>query len=626
MAIGKLKKVLICVHEKEVDDFLKDLQKEGILHITDMKKSKAKEKFGLKERTPEYLSEIDSKIALLNRVINILRRYEKGKGLLSELIGEKPVVDERIFTEVISQRKYFEIAEKCDTLDKKLNRLEREKNMIKNQMEKILPWKDIEIELEEFSKERKIMLFPVYIERPPKDFYERLKDAPFDFEEVRKEENKIYGIIAFPREEEQRVREYLSKMGMEILSFEGLKGRPKDLLKKFEENIKKFEDDIKKIEEELKKFSSEIEKFLVLYDYYVNERERLQTEENMLSSEYFVCIQGWIRPVDFKKLRKICDKYTSASYEEIEPEEGEEPPVAFENPKMIRPFELLTKLYSTPSGKELDPTPFLFIFFPIYFALCLGDAGYGIVMTILAIYFLKRIKGGKELIWILFAGGIVSIIIGLLQGSFFGDLAQTLNLKPILKMQVIDPLKNVMTLFAISLFFGILQVNLGFGLGFVQTLRREGLGSAIKGYWAWLLFLIFGILLILSYRFTSLARYKTLFIVITGAAMMISGALGDIISFSRLMALGLVTFGMALSINILVKVFKQFPYIGFILAPLIFVFGHFLSIFVNVLGAFVHSLRLQYAEFFTKFFTGGGQLFKPLSYEQRNVIIEKSRG
>ena len=655
MAISKLEKVVLLVHKSEKDKVIETLQDEEIIHITDLKNSPASKNYpGLISPGEITDKELEEKVNTIEKAVNYLKPYTEKESFLDDLIGQKTAIPESTYKEVISSDKYMKLVDRCAELERQRVELDREFASLISQREQIYPWLPLDFDLEELTSLKEALTLTGIIDRPPKDFKEKMDEAPLDFEIVNEVRGKLYLIISYLPAYEKEVKRVLGEMGFESVSFEGMKGRPKDILSKVEHRLAEVEKERNKLVQETRELAKSIDKFFTLYDHYSNILAQKRALSYTLFTRDTICIEGWVRSRDYKKFKNIVDKFETVAFSKVEPAPDEVPPVELENRAGIRPFEVLTKLYATPNHRELDPSPLLAPFFVIFFALCLTDAGYGVIVAILSLLFMRRIRGDKSLLWIFFYCGLATLLIGAITGGWFGDLPQRLPLQAFKafreKMLIFDPMKQPLTFFLLSLGLGFVQVCFGFFVGFIKTVKQGSLREAISQHLVWIFFWVSILIFALSYfkpylrafkipsaiiafvslllvLFESGGRSRNFIIkILKGAFNLYQGLMGtisDILSYSRLMALGLVTVGLAMSMNILTELASKFPYIGIIFIPLIFVFGHFLSIFINVLGGFVHALRLQYAEFFSKFYTGGGTPFRPFRKEAKYIMVER---
>ncbi len=326
-----------------------------------------------------------------------------------------------------------------------------------------------------------------------------------------------------------------------------------------------------------------------------------------------------------------------------------------ENPKPVKPIEIITKLYGLPRKGMLDPTPIIAPFYTLYFAFCLSDAGYGAIITLASILILRKVKdeGIRQVARFLLMMGLSSIVVGAIFGGYFGadiENSDSPLAKLLLNFKLIDPLRDALTFFSITILFGIVQVSLGFILrGYIQIKENRSIVGKMRSLvvslsWAIMVcsggvFMCFFLRPDIFGPITTLARKGLLF----GACGIFFGSLifglfggkklftaiwdgvgfdglygfisvmGDLLSYSRILALGLSTGVIAGVINIVAHQIKGIPLIGVILFALVLAAGHTGLAAISSLGSFVHPARLQFVEFFTKFYESGGKPFKPLS-------------
>jgi len=316
-------------------------------------------------------------------------------------------------------------------------------------------------------------------------------------------------------------------------------------------------------------------------------------------------------------------------------------------------------LYGLPNNNEFDPSPLMAPFFILFYGLCLSDAGYGSMLTLSAAFLLWRFRAnltafGKKLLTLNIYCGLSTIIVGLLTGGFFGldfDLFPRSVRSVLSALKIIDPLANPLPLLALSIVLGAIQILTGLTIRFVLDIRQVGRKEAFLKSGCWLVFLssIFGWLAMGMLNFPHsrtlaeickwLVLGGTVFMILTqgrqqknplmklGSGILslygLSSYLGDILSYTRLFALGLVTAVLAMVINYLAGMTGGIRWVGLGLMIAIFIFGHTLDFLINLMGSFVHSARLQYVEYFSKFFEGGGRFFKPFSWRTKYVSLVK---
>jgi V/A-type H+-transporting ATPase subunit I len=343
-------------------------------------------------------------------------------------------------------------------------------------------------------------------------------------------------------------------------------------------------------------------------------------------------LEGWIRSFDIDRLKT---KLKSLA-DEIQlyfrpPLPEEDPPSILENPKPSQPFEVVTKLYGLPQRGSLDPTLPLAPFFFLFVGLCVSEAGYGLIVTLLSLLYIKfaKPKGGLLLfLKLLTLLGISTVILGTLVGGWFGF--------PIRQLMILDPLQDPLSFLILALALGFIQVWFGTLLKLIDGIKNKIILQSIFVQGGWLLLLpslvlylltkhsVWGILSVVGAAgivfFASPSR-NPLARFFGGLYSLydISRYLADVLSYSRLLALGLATSVIAMVVNTLCQTALGIPWVGWLLAALIFLGGHLFNLGISFLGGFVHSMRLQFVEFFSKFFRSGGKPFQPFEMESKFV-------
>ena len=372
-----------------------------------------------------------------------------------------------------------------------------------------------------------------------------------------------------------------------------------------------------------------------------------------------VALAGWVRSADEAELKRVLAPWEREIDLQVHaPQDGDNPPVTLENPKFAQPLEMLTMLYGAPVYGGADPSVPMFPFFLLFFGLCYGDAGYGVVVAAITWYVLHKYRSMSEgpyrFIKLIFYSGIATIIVGALTGGWFGNMVDEFPflsfLRPVVHgMAVINPMEQPMVMLGLSLALGLVHIFYGLAIAFYTNVRHGKVFAAVADQGGWALLLIGLLTLGASTQVPSLApagkllalggaalliltqgREKpTLFGKLTSGVLSLYGVtsyLGDVLSYSRLLALGLVGSAVAMIINLMSSMVAGVPYVGWVLALLLFFGGQIFSMVINILGAFVHPLRLQYVEFFGKFYESGGTQFEPLTYRTEYVTVAENDG
>ncbi len=637
MAIIPVEKVYITFHKSEKDAILEKLQDSGILHISEMGED-IREEFDVYDVEEEKMERgLEEKVKNLERIIGILEKYTQPVGFLESLFERKEEIEKTELLRVVSAIKVDELLEELNSLIQDNVFLETRLKNLYTQLDFLKPWTNLNSPLETFMKGYGKIKF--IAGRLQAKALSGLGDIPY--EKVSEDAKYVYVIIASYESELEEIRKRLVEFEFEQVEFHGYRFTPKDELALIEKEIEVLENEKKVIDALFKEHAAKIDTYRMLHDYYMSILTRELADAKGVETESATFLTGWVEKRNMKRLENIIAGFDTASMQKIAPDKGEDPPIYLENKKIAWPFETLVRLYGLPNYREIDPTALMAPFFVVFFALCLTDAGYGIVLMLLAYYLMKKIKAGYDLFWTLFLGGFATIFAGAITGGWFGDIQNLWSGFNVFrnKFLLFDPMNEPMKFFALALGLGYLQILVGLFVGFYKKLKNGEFLDGLFNEIAWIGILItlpLGVYLkntLLDYIAIGFSALILLFSansrnpivrVLKGAYNLYGGIglVGDLLSYVRLMALGIVTAGIAMAVNILTKLVFGIPYLGYVLAPLIFVGGHAFSVFVNVMGAFVHSLRLQYVEFFNKFYENGGKPFVPFSWKGKYYRVK----
>jgi len=340
----------------------------------------------------------------------------------------------------------------------------------------------------------------------------------------------------------------------------------------------------------------------------------------------------------------------AAMFIELQPLEGEDPPVDIENHPLFKPFEAVTRLYGMPGHKDLDPTAYLAGFFFLFFGLSLTDVGYGLFLMTAAIIVITLFKVDdaiKLFAKLLFLVGLATVFVGAAFGGYLGIAPENLP-SFLISLQKFDPIGNPLPVFYLALSLGVFQVMVGMLLKIYSEYKNGRFMNGLIVQGPWFLVFCLGILALLTnLGYVAIIPFDAIINLIYAAAVLVvlSGArngkgifgkvmsaaaslydsigyFSDILSYSRLLALGLATTALAFAVNLIAGMVVDVPYVGYILAGIILIIGHTFNLAVNTLGAFIHSARLQFVEFFGKFVAGTGREFRPLSRTSKYIIVK----
>jgi V/A-type H+-transporting ATPase subunit I len=441
-------------------------------------------------------------------------------------------------------------------------------------------------------------------------------------------------LVAALSEASKEVSDSLRRLGFERIDVSGLSGTPVDALSDLSGRIESLNSDEESLKSEITTLAEHWRNDLLAHrELLLIERDRLDVETNFMRTDETFILEGWVpaKSVDSVKdeVLKVTNGYSVVKETNPNPA-PEDVPVHLENPPFIRHFQLLTELFGRPKYNEIDPTIMLAPAFMLFFGIMLTDAVYGVMMTALGLLLLRgggRYSSSVKDFGVIFTAiGSATIAFGILTGGYLGDFAKTYLGITTLRPIIFDPMVDVQFFLILVLVIGLIHLNLGLLLGFKENVQRKEYKDAF-GDQFWLFPLQIGIALLamgMELAGALLCLIGIVMVAIIHGPLFffdITGYLGDVLSYARLLALGLATGGIAMTVNILSAMVEGVPIIGIVLAALVFVIGHFFNFGMNGLGGFVHGIRLHYVEFFNKFYEGGGSEYRP--YQIRRELTKE---
>jgi V/A-type H+-transporting ATPase subunit I len=737
VAVEKVTRVLVAVHQEYSDSFLKRLQRLGVMHITQTESA-----------TAENQANADSR-RVIQAIETLTPRVKKKKGATG-----KQELSHREFDEVAASFDYASAVERLANLTREQAELEVRIRTIEAEARRLEPWSGFDHSPAEMYEMSTVTVtfgwFPV--EDDFRAAHEALKGGPGAIEIVGRSGDEVRVLVAALPGAADRVSRTLSENRFEVMDLHNVKGRPRDVLAGLARELAAARERLQKVGAEVEQLGSAMPQLKVAADALTNEEARKATAESLARTESVSLIHGWVRTRDMERLAKLVAESGAAAITEVQPAEGEEQPVALLNRRVFRPFEMVLELFSMPQPTEFDPTWLIAPFFGVFFGLCLTDAGYGIVVVLLAFFLMKKMGMSNKLLGIILIGGILTIPAGALVGGWFGDMPDRLGIGWLQSFKNtfmwFDPVKDPMKFFILTLVLGYTQMIAGIAFEIADCLHVRNYGDALLGQLPWFVVLnsltarvvfarslpapaitVLMVLILASVAaivvFTQRSRETALsqtlwfalflaFLLFVGgklhwlptgfafakwafwavylgmfghavattvrtrrfrpaplvfgvaaAATLVlyfmrvlpawipsvagvlffllspsnanvmskflwggyalygaTGYIGVVLSYIRLMALGMCTGGVAVAVNVIAWMLLSVPVVGIIGALIVLIVGHSYNIAVNVLGAFVHSLRLQYVEFFPRFYSGGGERFTPFRESNQFVSVK----
>ena len=632
MAIDKIKKTVFIVPTEIYEKFIIELKNLSCVEIIEQQQKKTIDKFlSLPYEQIKFLS------TKIESTINILQKYYKKK---SVSLNKEIIFGTNISSEI---EEIKSICENVEQLYKNINTLTSQVNTIEAKLQILSDFYGLNIKFSLLTKCKTLSFF--FIKTESKTFEKikkELKNIFFLYPWVRKKtKNEIVAFLSVEKENEAKFFEVAKKFDIVLINITELLTTDS-----IEEEVYKLKSELNNIHKLIEEYKQKLvniaqenfEKIYVLYIKCLELLDFFNVQQNIFATQHTRIIYCWLPQKFLFKITTLLKRFSEVKVLFFEPEPNDDVPTVLSNKLVSEPYEFITTLYGLPKKNEVDPTNFLAPFFTIFFALCLSDAFYGILMLITWLLLRKKVEKTSEyykLISLFKYLGAISIITGVFLNSFLG-LSLPLNIS------LLDPLNRPVEMLKFTFLLGMTQIIFGLLINTFKNLRNKEFFSAIDSI-SWAVFIITFSPVVYKLFFpqdvsqnivrlsTKVAIWIFLFIVVFQSrnikpiflkpinffvkAYNTIGFYADILSYSRILALALASSAIAQTINLLVaKLFTAqllgIKYVEPILAPIVFVGGHIFNFLISCLGGFVHSARLQYLEFFSKFFVSGGRAIK----------------
>lgn len=663
MAVASVKKIELYVHRASVDEVLAVLQERGICEISAAEKN-AGDAPSLQPvgSVCDYAS-LQSDVNYLVRYLSPM--YNDPVGSLGRMLGERDDVSVEDLAALERETDVAALAAEVRAKERRLAELKSDESQISSLKQTLESMDGFEPPLSMVTEGSRLVAGFLGTGRP-----ENLSEWKADVESALGSDVEClvrvpgkggrtapWACVFYLRSLEDRVTELCLKHSVAKVDLPAsLTGTVAEELQKLASRAGAISAEEAEIAKWLADFAREhMDAIRKLGDYYAIMKTRQEAREDSERTAEVVLLRGWLPESREDDLRRALAPFEkTAALRLLEPEEGDDPPIALENPGYAKPFEMLTMLYGAPVYGSVDPSFPMMPFFLLFFGMCYADAGYGIVITAIAMYFLKKYRRMPDsirqaLVMVKYCG-IATIVFGAVTGSWMGDMIDAFPflwfIRPVKNFfTLLEPMKDPMLLLGISLALGIVHIYFGICLAAWANVRRKDYFAAFADQGGWLVLLtgllIFGVGSFANPALVPFGKWMAL----AGAAVLVltqgrekkgvfgklvSGCLslynvtsylGDVLSYSRLLALGLVGGAVAMIINLMSSLCGGTAFVGWLLALAIFFGGHVFSMVINILGAFVHPLRLQYVEFFGKFYSSGGAAFRPFRYSTEYVNV-----
>ncbi len=635
MAIVDMKRLLLAADNTHRDALLTQLQRYGCVQVTPFEEEVA----AAADRAAgadAAASRVEQAVARARWTITKLGKYDTQK---SSMLSARPEASVTQLAPLQAEREDMEaLVERVEALERRAGEIRGQETRLKSQLEQMAPWEALDIRPQDIQNGRNWVQYVGTISRAA---LEQLRDEwagkPVYIEEVSRQQETVYFWAVAYSGQADAFHAALKEKEYTAAQFEGFEGTVAQHREALNRQVAALADERAKLDGEYAESAKSLPALRIYHDALATELNRVRAGQQLLHTSRTFLLRGWVPETAAPALTAALQKDFPGTLVDItDPEPGDEPPVLLKNNRFATPFEGVVEGFSLPAYGSLDPTAVMAPFFACFFGMMVSDAGYGLMMMILVpllLRLMKPTKSGRKLFLMIGIGGVFTVFWGFFYNTWFGFAP--------LQNPILDPINRPLEVMALCIGVGAIHLVAGLVMGAVQHIRRGEYIDVLYDQVSWLMLLV-GLGLLVVPGLANVGKW----LAIAGAAIVIifagrdkgnnpfkrlisglgalygiSSWLSDLLSYLRLFGMGLATGVIGMVFNILIgMVFGMGP-IGWVLGAVLFVGCHLFNAGINILGAYVHASRLQYIEFFGKFYEEGGMPFRPLSYDLRYVRI-----
>ncbi|MBM2835708.1 MAG: V-type synthase subunit [Candidatus Brocadiaceae bacterium] len=678
MAIDRLNKVTIAIPAKDSRWFLSQLYQLNAVHIIDTFSHIDNSSISYFQRFPTVIEEIEKNIQKLNTILSVLKIFSQKKKSFVEGIFPIPMqVTQKELDQACSGIDIESIYRECQVQYEKYSAFQKQHKQRKEEIDKLTDFLPLADELTRIRSIRNVSFF--YCKLSEARWNRFLKDEQslelkdeqsleyFAWQIVSKTDEKLKILLVYLNHDKDVALRIIAKFDLKAIPFPVRPDNVKDQVDKLVSELANVVREEHLVRRRFLELSGEWRSLEILLGYWENERNKMLAQSRCAMSKRIFVLIGYVKTTDRLRLDSMLGNgfpHASVFYEEPSPKDRV--PVSITLNKFFKPAQLLINMFGLPNYFTFDPTPFVIVSFLIFFGLCFGDVFYGLFLTVFSACMVRKYRRSEPLsnfMKLFLYAGISTMIFGALTGGWAGDLynprylgEDNLLLKVKERLMILDPLSKPVIALLIAIGLGVLNQFYGITLRMYGEILRKNILNAICDGLLWLIILP-GFLILISTIFLKVPGYLVSigkYLAIIGAAGLVStqgrnekgiagkiftgivslygivgtygcsGFIGDILSYTRILALSLTTTIIGMAFNIVASLFKTGTFIGMILFIITLVTGHMFNFVMSILGAFIHPARLIFLEFFGRFYEGGAPKFQPYGFGNQRIILVKN--
>ena len=647
MAIEKMKKLRLMAVRGQKEALLRDLLLLGCVEVSEPEEAELEP--GIRSCLSKESSELlgyRTSHAKLTQAVELLQKYAPAK---KPLLSAKPETDSEAILDDSTLPQTMELAGEIIGSDERIRRITAEESRMRGQIESLSPWLSLDYPLECAGTERCSVVLggiPAAIDVGSAEAALNAAAEEAELVLVNSDKDQHYLVLICLKEELSAALDSLREFSFAAASLGGMNGTAKECTERMESELAGLAEEKLRLTGEICDQSVHREELELAADRLNAKIACAEAEDRMYGMESTVVLQGWALAKKVPELEDCLKKYDCAwELSDPEPDEYPDVPVKLTNNKITNGLNMVTNMYSLPAYDGVDPNPLMAPFFILFYGLMMADMGYGLLMIIAAVVAMKKIRpraGTLSFCQLLLWAGISTFIMGALTGGFFGDALAQLG-KILGKPEgwgelwyLFSPMTDSMTVLIGAMVLGFIHLNTGMVISVVEKVKK---GDAASAVWEegslWVIFigaalmvfdigsiggvpvvLVLGCVMLFYGGSRGAKGFGKIASVFGTLYNTVTGWFGDILSYSRIMAL-------MLAGSVIATVFNTIGGIAnslWLFIP-VFIIGHALNFALNLLGCYVHDLRLQCLEYFGKFYKDGGKAFKPLAINTKYYDI-----